>query len=55
MKCGKYDLKMLRLFKWKDKEEEVEDEDWKKILLSLNLLNIDRKKLRRFLRCVKWI
>ncbi|XP_068686829.1 TWiK family of potassium channels protein 18-like [Montipora foliosa] len=46
---------MSRLLKRKDKEEEVEDEDRKKILPSLNLPSIDRKKLRRSLRCVKWI
>ena len=55
MKCGKHDLKMSRLLKRKDKEEEVEEEDRKKILPSLNLPNIDREKLRRSLRCVKWI
>ncbi|XP_074634050.1 potassium channel, subfamily K, member 16-like [Acropora palmata] len=45
---------MSNLLKRKDKED-AEGEDRKKILPSMNLPSIDRTKLKRSLRCVKWI
>lgn len=55
MKCGwKHQLKMSNLLKREDKED-AESEDRKQILPSMNLPSIDRTKLKRSLRCVKWI
>ena len=46
---------MAKFFKGKDEEEEPE-EDRKKILPNMNLPTIiDRTKLKRSLKCLKWI
>ncbi|CAH3158579.1 unnamed protein product [Porites lobata] len=45
---------MPKLFKGKEKEEN-EEEDRRKILPSMNLPNIDRTKLKRSLKCLKWV
>ena len=45
---------MPKLFKGKEKEEN-EEEDRRKILPSMNLPNIDRIKLKRSLKCLKWV
>ena len=45
---------MAKFFKGKDEEDEPEG-DRKKILPNMNLPIIDRTKLKRSLKCLKWI
>ena len=45
---------MAKFFKGKEEEEELEG-DRKKILPNMNLPTIDRTKLKRSLKCLKWI
>lgn len=44
----------MLFFKGKDKEDDIEG-DWKKMLLNMNFLSIDKIKIKSLLKCVKWI